>query len=42
MPPYQTLYWRGPVMWAFDGRDVEDAGVLAHGQPRLRAGASGR
>jgi protein-glutamine gamma-glutamyltransferase len=20
MPPYQLLYWRGPVMWAFDGR----------------------
>ena len=20
MPPYQMLYWRGPVMWAFDGR----------------------
>ena len=20
MPPYQQLYWRGPVMWAFDGR----------------------
>jgi len=20
MPPYATLYWRGPVLWAFDGR----------------------
>ena len=20
IPPYQTLYWRGPVMWIFDGR----------------------
>jgi hypothetical protein len=20
IPPYQTLYWRGPVMWLFDGK----------------------
>jgi transglutaminase-like putative cysteine protease len=20
MPPYQALYWRGPVLWLFDGR----------------------
>ena len=20
IPPYSTLYWRGPVLWAFDGR----------------------
>ena len=26
IPPYSTLYWRGPVLWNFDGRDLEGAG----------------
>ena len=35
IPPYQTLYWRGPVLWAFDGRtwkvpDYNISGSLAY------------
>ena len=35
IPPYHTLYWRGPVLWNFDGRtwkvpDFNISGSLAY------------
>lgn len=37
MPPYSTLYWRGPVLWNFDGRswtvpELSMTGSLEHGR----------
>jgi len=39
IPPYETLYWRGPVLWTFDGRtwrmpEPSPAGKIDYPQAR--------
>jgi transglutaminase-like putative cysteine protease len=40
IPAYATLYWRGPVLWAFDGRswtmtEFQPAGTLAYSKSEI-------
>ena len=41
MPPYRTLYWRGPVLVDFDGAHLEDAQLRRRRAHRATRGASG-
>ena len=36
IPPYSTLYWRGPVLWRLRRADLAGPGVHHHRKPRLR------
>ncbi len=43
-PPVTQMYWRGPVLWDFDGRTWTQPGWLrasARGRRRTRPGALG-
>lgn len=34
-PPHQSMYWRGPVLWDFDGATWRMGGMLHSAQPEL-------
>jgi transglutaminase-like putative cysteine protease len=35
VPPTRNMYWRGPVLWDFDGRTWTMPNVFLQGQPRI-------